>query len=95
MGQRACSFARQLAGVVPCNSTITAPEASTRSIAAGPCKAFGCRQAFAVSLTFKSRIYGWVGYTPTPPRPHLPVTVHWTLLVGKMPNGRFKLLPTF
>lgn len=79
----------------PRNPSITSPKASARSIPATSCKAFGCRQAFAVSVTFKSRLFGWVGYTPTPPRPHLPVTVHWTLMVGEMPNGRFWLLRNF
>jgi hypothetical protein len=78
----------------PLNPTITSPHASARSIPANVCKAFGCRQAFAVTVTFKSRIFGWVGYSPTPPRPHLPVTVGWTVLVGEMPDGHFWLLPT-
>jgi hypothetical protein len=77
----------------PRNPTITFPRASARSIPAATCKAFGCRRAFAVSVTFKSRLFGWVSYSPRPPHPHLPVTVHWTLVVAEMPNGRFELLP--
>lgn len=74
--------------------SFTSPGASAASVPRSICQPFGCNHAFAVSVTFKSWVVGWTGYTPRPPI-HLPATLRWDFFVGQMPNGEFKLLPVF